>query len=731
MEQEVEKLGVVTPGSTDQQCKAVVSKSMDYTACQSNTAGFPVKASIMDTSATHKPTSSPPSSPQSNIVNGNTRKVGTPSSRGSGQRTSSPQTSVTASSPGLAPFGNGVLESECSAMANLANSGLSVITPISPEQGQSTSSTDSNGSLPKTNPQIPQNSKAANLKASGVVSNLNIPNVHYLSKPSKQRVSQASLQLQSAQKGLVPTAEDHSCGIQLLCDLLYQDGAIPGQLKPMTPMPPTTVMTPTSLATPTTSETTEKRQQISTHPSVPGKTPSPRRNKISGRPTTPKSNNRNKETGRKRNSPFSIESIVNSSTDGDQPTKVSRLSPSLSSFDIEGSKSTTSLPFSIANLTKSGNSGSFYKSDIAQSQPNSTPSKGVSLASYGNVCTTQVSATSQAGFNDNSALGSLSNYVISASASIGTKTVPTDVLAQTVPSLGSSKLDCTQRVNPPAPIKEFPKDLSIGTSFTPSSSDSFLAKLLPLVTYESLHGGATKTAVSQSQKSNVTHKVTLPQVLPNLEPLSASLSQTTLPLSTQTVTGTGVSAKQTEPSSTNQPIPLSIVNSQQHVILQTKKSDHTPQVLVAAQQDHGLFLSSQKSPTTSTTVSSVTLNSSSNNDIGQNFNLGEKSSVTPSSPGEQEIFRESTSPDSEVRSLLSKESMPQSPLSHSPVQNELPGRTENRPLVLVDSNPCSSRSPIQLPTSPAVVSNSSSLPSFGSVFSPNKECSLLQHQELG
>ena len=80
----------------------------------------------------------------------------------------------------------------------------------------------------------------------------------------------------------------------------------------------------------------------------------------------------------------------------------------------------------------------------------------------------------------------------------------------------------------------------------------------------------------------------------------------------------------------------------------------------------------------------------------------------------------STSPDSEVSSLMTNESLPQSPSISSSVSKA--AVLEGQAPVLVDSNPCSARSPIPVaPSSLLQPQAGVSLPSFGSVFSLAKE----------
>lgn len=80
----------------------------------------------------------------------------------------------------------------------------------------------------------------------------------------------------------------------------------------------------------------------------------------------------------------------------------------------------------------------------------------------------------------------------------------------------------------------------------------------------------------------------------------------------------------------------------------------------------------------------------------------------------------STSPDSEVSSLMTNESLPQSPSISSSVSKA--AVLEGQAPVLVDSNPCSARSPIPVaPSSMLQPQAGVSLPSFGSVFSLAKE----------
>lgn len=81
----------------------------------------------------------------------------------------------------------------------------------------------------------------------------------------------------------------------------------------------------------------------------------------------------------------------------------------------------------------------------------------------------------------------------------------------------------------------------------------------------------------------------------------------------------------------------------------------------------------------------------------------------------------SASPDSEVTSLMTNETLPQSPSISSSV-SKATAVLEGQAPVLVDSNPCSARSPIPVaPSSLLQPQSGVSLPSFGSVFSLPKE----------
>lgn len=81
----------------------------------------------------------------------------------------------------------------------------------------------------------------------------------------------------------------------------------------------------------------------------------------------------------------------------------------------------------------------------------------------------------------------------------------------------------------------------------------------------------------------------------------------------------------------------------------------------------------------------------------------------------------SASPDSEVTSLMTNEVLPQSPSISSSV-SKATAVLEGQAPVLVDSNPCSARSPIPVaPSSLLQPQSGVSLPSFGSVFSLPKE----------
>ena len=103
----------------------------------------------------------------------------------------------------------------------------------------------------------------------------------------------------------------------------------------------------------------------------------------------------------------------------------------------------------------------------------------------------------------------------------------------------------------------------------------------------------------------------------------------------------------------------------------------------------------------------------------------EKTSIQTGSAGKKRCspvppVPKSTSPDSEVSSLMTNETLPQSPSISSSVSKA--AVLEGQAPVLVDSNPCSARSPIPVvPSSMLQPQPGVSLPSFGSVFSLLKE----------
>ena len=82
----------------------------------------------------------------------------------------------------------------------------------------------------------------------------------------------------------------------------------------------------------------------------------------------------------------------------------------------------------------------------------------------------------------------------------------------------------------------------------------------------------------------------------------------------------------------------------------------------------------------------------------------------------------SKSPDSEVSSLMTKDFLPPSSSIASSVSKSEAAVLEGQAPVLVDSNPCSARSPIPVAPSTVLQPHAGvSLPSFGSVFSLPKE----------
>ena len=760
MEQEVEMLGA---SGASKGCMPVVMATMPspvplvspkpvMAPVESHVTPMEVSPSI---SACQKNKLSPPAPnakskvpPSKNSESGITRKRRTPSPRSSTKTATAPL-SLKPVFPGVSSSAStvvsGIAENEYSGMVTLANSSLSIISPLSPCKGQNAVGTLTNTSPLNAVIPTPHNLKGQSTKSGGVVLNLNSPHFQLINKPSTVTPvsQQPSTQPLPSQGGHVKSSDDHSSGIQLLCDLLYQDGALPGQYRPsssLAPVPPAAVMTPTSLATPTMNQTTEKREPTSTHPPIPVRGSSPRR-----RSATPKSNTANKQSGRKRSSPFSIDSIVNSNSDSVQHAKVSRVSP-VSTISGVASKSKTSSVFSISHLTKSSGPGSASQiPQVTQSQSDTVPIKGVGLGSYTNPSIPQLFPAGLVGSTSKGqgAFDNLSSYVISANASLGTKTVPLGVLTQPVSCVMTSKLDGTRRVNPPVPVKDVPKDPPLGTTLPPSASDRFLAKLLPLVTHQSLQGTGLVTNVTttdhktpaEPQRSvtsvpavSVTTS-TSSSILPNLESLVANHQITALPFVGPQVVASDVTDKQASVSVlADQQGPVSSVAKQQ-LLMPAVSVSQAPSPSVSGQQTQPV--TSQQAPTVAFSTTATQL--CSREAISQNPRTAVTGSEKLPNSSKPETNRESASPDSEVRSLLSKETMPQSPLSLSPFQRGEHGgncvNIESRPLVLVDSNPCSSKSPIQLPTSPALGNSLSSLPSFLSVFSPTKETPTIPRDE--
>ena len=606
--------------------------------------------------------------------------------------------------------------SEVPPMVSFAQSGLSIISPLSPLSTMSLAA-----SRPPTSHITPLSSLSASTEKY-----LNTFATRMASTPPRPSFSSASQnpcvssnQLSYVGRTSFPNTDlstDHSAGIKLLCDLL--NDTLPEQPPPLvaTSQAVRSLGTPSSVASassiPDTSRA-EQRRHVDTPPTPPSKgiSKSPRTppvGNISGSPVPggvtssveqPSSAQRTPAgsatptTNKKRTSPFTIDSLVSSSPEtqtgknkspsdvGDKrhpsPVSTNRSSP-------KGRNKSPSTNFSIAHITRDMNS------------PNPTSKTRVPFVTSPATYSLPTPVSSGEVNQTQRRISPPSPRLPYKETDQGSRVESSGTTSSTVQN--STGADRSGRV--PVPVLTGPDSHSVPTVGTPTEAEPQArveSSVVSDVVSRSVPLQGTKTdgppkedpADTQKTDPSVGYRVSSVKEIP-LANRASVISK-----------GETVSGEVTSSISSNDKISSSISPGHSGDVSPTENLNTTfiPEIPLDM-----IPLPSGKRPSPKKRKSPTALSSGK-----------KRSSPVPQAP-------KSTSPDSEVSSLMANESLPQSPSISSSVSKAGSVVLEGQAPVLVDSNPCSARSPIPVAPSPRLQAQSGvSLPSFGSVFSPAKE----------
>ena len=608
--------------------------------------------------------------------------------------------------------------SEVPPMVSFAQNGLSYISPLSPMSTMS-----AGASLTPTSRVTPLSSLSAstekylNTFATQMATTSSAPSF----SSAAQSPCVSTNQLSYVGRTPLPNTDlstDHSAGIKLLCDLL--NDTLPEQPPPLvaTSLAARSQGTPTSLASAPSiqdSSRVEQTRHVNTPPALTSrsaskspKTPpignlsaSPLPVSVASSMEQPSSAQRTPArvatppTGKKTSSPFTIDSLVSSSPEtqtgkskSPNGTEVEKRHPSPATTSNGSPKARNKSPstnFSIAHITRDMNSTRDMNLTRDMNSPNTSSQARVPFVT-----------------------------------SPGTYPLPT--------SVSSDEINQQQRrISPPSPKLSLPEQgccvesSSIAFSNTTQSStgaDRSGRVPVPVLTGPDSHpvGTPTKMDPPGHVKSNVVSNVVLKSV-----PVQGT--KTDGPRKEVSVDKT-----KTDPSASHHFADRDRIRKETAVTHRATVVSKTVSSQVSSSNSSVDKISSSTSPTANPNATffpeipldmiplpsgkrpSPKKRASPTNSSGR-----KRCSPVPQAP-------KSASPDSEVSSLMANESLPQSPSISSSVSKVGSAVLEGQAPVLVDSNPCSARSPIPVAPSPRLHSLSGvSLPSFGSVFSPTKE----------
>lgn len=489
---------------------------------------------------------------------------------------------------------------------------------------------------------------------------------------------------------------DHSAGIKLLCDLL--NDTLPEQPPPLvaTSLAVRSLGTPTSVSSASSdSSVVEQGRHPTTPPTLPSRSSSksprtPPLGNTLARPYPGGTTSSSEQTpthntpptaeapaaGKKRTSPFTIENLVSSNPEKSKSpgeTGVGERNPSPVSANSRRSPKGKNTNFSIAEITRDMNPSSkervpFVTGPVGCSVPTSV-SPGQEKQNQRRISPPLATITNPE--PDGSVVVSTGIKPLNAvQSSTGQKSDP-------IPK-NEGELKRGQLSAPVARVSSVSAHMN---SYVPSSLVSKSSALKQDVVHSE---GQNPISKHHEDRSCLDSKLISPT--PDRTP-----SQKAQPVS-------DVPKDETASSEVSSSIPSSTSSPERH---RPDASTHASEIISDVPLDM-IPLPSGKRPSP-TSLS------------------GKKGSANKKRRSPVSQIPKSASPDSEVTSLMTNEALPQSPSISSSV-SKATAVLEGQAPVLVDSNPCSARSPIPVaPSSLLQPQSGVSLPSFGSVFSLPKE----------
>lgn len=489
---------------------------------------------------------------------------------------------------------------------------------------------------------------------------------------------------------------DHSAGIKLLCDLL--NDTLPEQPPPLvaTSLAVRSLGTPTSVSSASSdSSVVEQGRHPTTPPTLPSRSSSksprtPPLGNTLARPSPGGTTSSSEQTpthntpptaeapaaGKKRTSPFTIENLVSSNPEKSKSpgeTGVGERNPSPVSANSRRSPKGKNTNFSIAEITRDMNPSSkervpFVTGPVGCSVPTSV-SPGQEKQNQRRISPPLATITNPE--PDGSVVVSTGIKPLNAvQSSTGQKSDP-------IPK-NEGELKRGQLSAPVARVSSVSAHMN---SYVPSSLVSKSSALKQDVVHSE---GQNPISKHHEDRSCLDSKLISPT--PDRTP-----SQKAQPVS-------DVPKDETASSEVSSSIPSSTSSPERH---RPDASTHASEIISDVPLDM-IPLPSGKRPSP-TSLS------------------GKKGSANKKRRSPVSQIPKSASPDSEVTSLMTNEALPQSPSISSSV-SKATAVLEGQAPVLVDSNPCSARSPIPVaPSSLLQPQSGVSLPSFGSVFSLPKE----------
>lgn len=489
---------------------------------------------------------------------------------------------------------------------------------------------------------------------------------------------------------------DHSAGIKLLCDLL--NDTLPEQPPPLvaTSLAVRSLGTPTSVSSASSdSSVVEQGRHPTTPPTLPSRSSSksprtPPLGNTLARPSPGGTTSSSEQTpthntpptaeapaaGKKRTSPFTIENLVSSNPEKSKSpgeTGVGERNPSPVSANSRRSPKGKNTNFSIAEITRDMNPSSkervpFVTGPVGCSVPTSV-SPGQEKQNQRRISPPLATITNPE--PDGSVVVSTGIKPLNAVQS------STDQKSDPIPK-NEGELKRGQLSAPVARVSSVSAHMN---SYVPSSLVSKRSALKQDVVHSE---GQNPISKHHEDRSCLDSKLISPT--PDRTP-----SQKAQPVS-------DVPKDETAPGEVSSSIPSSTSSPERH---RPDASTHASEIISDVPLDM-IPLPSGKRPSP-TSLS------------------GKKGSANKKRRSPVSQIPKSASPDSEVTSLMTNEALPQSPSISSSV-SKATAVLEGQAPVLVDSNPCSARSPIPVaPSSLLQPQSGVSLPSFGSVFSLPKE----------